>query len=119
MTQSVVSRLENPDYGKVTVQTLLQVAIALDIALLVRFCSYPDFLAAIADVSPEAFAVENIYETIERPFALTKLMTSLSHTSMFDHVLLGRLQELAAEGKGMEADEVRFQHEMLPREGGR
>jgi transcriptional regulator with XRE-family HTH domain len=65
MKQSVVSRLENPDYGKVTVQTLLQVAAALDIALHVRFCDYQEFLAVISDVSPEALAVNNISETIE------------------------------------------------------
>jgi transcriptional regulator with XRE-family HTH domain len=64
MTQSVVSRLENPEYGKVTVQTLIQVALALEVALLIRFCSYPMFLAAIADVSLEALAVENIQESI-------------------------------------------------------
>ena len=60
MKQSVISRLENPNYGKVTVQTLLQVALALDIAILVRFCSYPEFLEKLSNVSPEALAVDNI-----------------------------------------------------------
>jgi transcriptional regulator with XRE-family HTH domain len=66
-TQSVISRLENPDYGKVTVQTLLQVAVALNIALFIRFCSYLDFLAAIDDVSPSALYVDNIYTTLKHP----------------------------------------------------
>lgn len=42
--QSVVSRLEDPGYGKVTVQTLLEIASAYDIALQVRFVSYSTFL---------------------------------------------------------------------------
>jgi transcriptional regulator with XRE-family HTH domain len=64
MKQSVVSRLENPKYGKVTIQTLLQIAIALDIALIVRFCSYPRFIKIISDVSPAAFSVDNIHRSV-------------------------------------------------------
>lgn len=66
MKQSVVSRLENPEYGKVTVQTLLQVAAALNIALSVRFCDYDEFLALAADVSPEALTVDDIHSTVAR-----------------------------------------------------
>lgn len=54
-TQSVVSRLENPEYGKVTIQTLLEIASKLDIALLVRFASYPEFLEVTSDFSENAF----------------------------------------------------------------
>jgi transcriptional regulator with XRE-family HTH domain len=77
MTQSVVSRLENPEYGKVTVQTLIQVAMALEVALLIRFCSYPAFLAAIADLSPDALAVDGISGTIEKmPRSITTALAS-------------------------------------------
>ena len=41
--QSVVSRLENEEYGKLTLQTLLDIAEKLDIALEVRFVDYPAF----------------------------------------------------------------------------
>lgn len=64
MKQSMVSRLENPDAGKVTVQTLLQIAAALDVALNVRFCSYPDFIEVSANISPEALAVDNIRQSM-------------------------------------------------------
>ena len=55
--QSAVSRLEDPDYGRMGVSTLLEVATACDVALIVRFANYPDFLAAMSDVSPEGLMV--------------------------------------------------------------
>jgi transcriptional regulator with XRE-family HTH domain len=57
--QSVVSRLENTEYGSVTISTLLEIAKALDIALDVRFSGYPSML--MADLSPEALAVDTIF----------------------------------------------------------
>jgi hypothetical protein len=52
--RTVVSRLENPDNGKLTIETLLNVASKLDIALVVRFVDYPTFLAATNDFSEAA-----------------------------------------------------------------
>lgn len=57
--QSVVSRLENTEYGKVTVQTLLDLAHRLDISLIVRFASFTEFLQSYSDVSPERLAVDD------------------------------------------------------------
>jgi len=56
--QSVVSRLENTEYGKVTVQTLLDIARGVDVALVVKFASFREFLATYDDLSAEAMAVE-------------------------------------------------------------
>ena len=64
--QSVVSRLENTEYGKVTVQTLLDIARRLDIALVVKFASFREFLAAYADLSADAMAVEPYSEKESR-----------------------------------------------------
>lgn len=52
--QSVLSRIEDPDYGKLSVQTLLEVAAALDVALLVQFAGFPEFIERMQDVSPSA-----------------------------------------------------------------
>lgn len=52
--QSVVSRLESADYGKVTLQTLIDIANKLDVALVVRFVSYPLFLRTTEDFSEAA-----------------------------------------------------------------
>ena len=54
--QSVVSRLENEEYGKVSLQTLIDVAAKLDIALLVRFVDFPTFRRATSDMSEQAVA---------------------------------------------------------------
>jgi hypothetical protein len=57
--QSVVSRLEDPDYGKANIQTLLEVAAAFDVALLIQFVSFPEFLRRTRDVSPSALMVDS------------------------------------------------------------
>lgn len=74
-TQSVVSRLENTEYGKVSVQTLLDVASSLDVALLVQFVSYPEFLNRSADMSDRALQPDTIEESIlrERCSAVARL----------------------------------------------
>lgn len=49
--QSVACRLEDPDYGKMTIQTLLEVANVFDVALEVRFVRYSSFIRNTRDVS--------------------------------------------------------------------
>jgi transcriptional regulator with XRE-family HTH domain len=52
--QSVVSRLEKQSYGKVNLQTLLDIATKLDIGLIVRFVNFSTFLKWTSDFSQEA-----------------------------------------------------------------
>jgi transcriptional regulator with XRE-family HTH domain len=66
-TQSVVSRLEDTEYGRVSVQTLLDIACRLDVALLVKFASYPDFLFQTRDLSATALQPQTIYESLAQP----------------------------------------------------
>jgi transcriptional regulator with XRE-family HTH domain len=74
--QSVVSRLEDAEYGGVNVNTLIEIASRLGIGLLVRFCDFETLLAA--NISPEGLAVENINETIQR-----RLQPSLAQTAAY------------------------------------
>ncbi len=54
--QSVISRLEDEDYGKVALQSLIDIAGKLDVALLVRYVDFPTFLAVTRDFSQYAVA---------------------------------------------------------------
>lgn len=57
-TQSVISRLEDPNYGKFTIRTLLDLARAFDVALLVKFVSFSKLVAELKDLSPSTLAVK-------------------------------------------------------------
>lgn len=62
-TQSVVSRLENTERGAGTLQTLVDIAHKLDVALIVRFASYPTFLDSVEDISAKALQVDKFTDT--------------------------------------------------------
>jgi transcriptional regulator with XRE-family HTH domain len=55
--QSVISRLESPNYGKLSIQTLLELAEVFDVALMVRFISFSELVTRTQDLSPSALAV--------------------------------------------------------------
>ena len=50
--QSVVSRWEDPTYGKMTLASLLDVAARLDRALVVQFMDWPAFVTIAEDQDP-------------------------------------------------------------------
>jgi hypothetical protein len=54
MRQTVVSRLENPNYGRWNLQTLFDVARKMDVAVFVRFVDFPTFLRLSKDMSESA-----------------------------------------------------------------
>jgi transcriptional regulator with XRE-family HTH domain len=54
-TQSVISRLEDPDYGKLSLQTCLEIAVSYDLPLLVQFVEWDDWLLRMSNMSPSAF----------------------------------------------------------------
>jgi transcriptional regulator with XRE-family HTH domain len=64
--QSVVSRLECSEYGRVTVQTLLDIAKALDIALVIRFVDYPTFFRTADRMAPTDLAVDDINDSMRK-----------------------------------------------------
>jgi transcriptional regulator with XRE-family HTH domain len=61
-TQSAVSRLEDSDYGRVSLSTLFQVAKALDVGLMARFCGFAEMVYRTRDVSPKALEVLSFTE---------------------------------------------------------
>ncbi|MES3108571.1 helix-turn-helix domain-containing protein [Sphingomonas aurantiaca] len=61
-TQSAVSRLEDSDYGRVSLSTLFQVAKALDVGLMAGFCGFAEMVYRTRDVSPKALEVTSFSE---------------------------------------------------------
>src|SRR6266568_4553118 len=54
--QSVVARLEDPSYGAMTVQTLLDIASKLDIGLLVKFVPFSRVLRETKNITSDDLA---------------------------------------------------------------
>ena len=71
--QSVISeRLESPSYGKWNLQTLLDIAAKLDVALIVQFVDYPTFVKFTHEITedtvcPAAFDERKLHESLEPP----------------------------------------------------
>lgn len=64
-SQTIVSRLEDPKYGRMTLETLLELASKLDVALFVRFVDFPTFIKYTEDVSEIAARPNSYYDTRE------------------------------------------------------
>lgn len=61
-SQTAVSRLEDPSYGRYSVKSLLALGGALDVALYVRFLPFSQFIAETWDTSEERFKADSYEE---------------------------------------------------------
>ncbi len=55
--QQVISQIENPDYGKLTLSTLKRIASAFDVALIVKFAPFSELIDDFINRTPESLAV--------------------------------------------------------------
>jgi transcriptional regulator with XRE-family HTH domain len=60
--QEWISKLENPNYGRLTLTTLLKLASAFDVALNVDFVPFSEILERSTHLSPESFDVPSYQE---------------------------------------------------------
>lgn len=63
--QNVISRLESPAYGKLTLQTLLDVAAGFDVGLLIKFVPFSRLVKEYENLSPEALSAKSITDEEE------------------------------------------------------
>jgi len=55
--QSAISQLENPNYGQFTLSTLKKLAEAFDVALIVTFAPFSEFISRLDNLSSESLEV--------------------------------------------------------------
>ena len=70
--QSWISKLEDPEYGKVSLQTLLEIAEAYDLPLLVQFPEWSDWLRRMKNQSRENFEKKSFDADFLNKFAATE-----------------------------------------------
>lgn len=61
-TQTTISRIEDPSYGKISISTLLKLAKVFDVALYLRFMQFSDFMHATWDTSEDRFKAHSYHD---------------------------------------------------------
>lgn len=107
LKQNAVSRLESIEYGKATIRTLLRIARRCDVALVVQFVSYPEFLDRTADMSASRLQPPTVYESVEaqkqqRLLLATAASTSVSYAPSFQVIDAVDLRQIANRARWQE-----------------
>lgn len=63
--RSVITRLEDPNYGQFSIQTLREIASAFGVALLVKFVPFSRLLEEYDDVTPQALIAASVNDPKE------------------------------------------------------
>jgi transcriptional regulator with XRE-family HTH domain len=63
--QSVISRYESPDYGRVSLQTLREIASGYDVGLLIKFVPFSRLVQEYEDVSAGALSAKSLSDPTE------------------------------------------------------
>jgi hypothetical protein len=94
--QTVVSRLENPNYSGWTVSTLLEIASKLNVAVFVRFVDFATFLEYSGDQSETALRPAEYNQQQVDEFARTKAKQEIAETDLLRALDILRSNENAA-----------------------
>jgi transcriptional regulator with XRE-family HTH domain len=93
--QNVISRIENPDYGQLSLQTLIDMAAAFDLPLYVDFPEWEDWSGRMQDFSTSSLQ--------RRSFDLDRLVNSVS-ASVSQPVAVAAAAEAAARASTQQVD---------------
>lgn len=74
-TQGVVSRLEDPSYGRYSIKTLLNLASIFDVAFLTRFVPFSQAVAVTWDTQRQNLEADSFDREIDRIFFYSKNTT--------------------------------------------
>jgi transcriptional regulator with XRE-family HTH domain len=64
-TQSLISRFESPAYGKMSLQTLVEIAEGFDVGLLIKFVPFSRLVREYQDVSYSALSAKSVSDPTE------------------------------------------------------
>jgi transcriptional regulator with XRE-family HTH domain len=107
MAQNNISRLESPDYGKHTISSLKRLADAFDVALVVRFVPFSQYIDWLSGtdfldkgIRPESLAVPSFddedssgqYETVIKYFGLYEPSKVTAFANVASGILTPRLE---------------------------
>lgn len=95
--QPMISRYENPDYGRYSITTLLELAAAFDVALVVRFAPFSELVEWDFKSTPQTLAPAT-YSNDKRLSALTKWAQEPSGN--------GQLADLSSVGVGASTQQM-------------
>ena len=73
---NVISRLENPNYGKLTIQTLLELAAAFDVGLIVKFSSFSEVVENSEDFDEISLLVPQFTSELEAELRAQKVIAT-------------------------------------------
>ena len=85
--QNVISRLEDPDYGRFSLETLLKVAAAFDLPLFIDMPEWEDWLRKMSDHSTgplqrHSFDLQRLTRATERPSVPSEAAAAFANMSM-------------------------------------
>lgn len=85
-TQTTISRLEDPSYGRYTIRTLLRLGKAFDVAFFVRYLPFSKFMHQTWDTRPEKFEALSYEEEASSIQFFTEKRTEESRLQLYENL---------------------------------